>query len=272
MIGDLLEEGFDMARQLLASAVVVALTGSPSALASTRFDGAWPGQIRCSALLVPPRDRGPTSGPLTLTIAQGVAAWDYNTPDRRENVTGKVDEQGRLVLTGSGAWKTQNRGPWSLRFDGVIVGRRYEANGAVLSPDGSTKYRDCTMSLERAPDSSGSTTSNAKAASKSTVSVATPRVQDPGAPATLPARSVSKNPAATPSVASPPAPVAPSGSKAATAPPAREPGRPADVPKGEPNAGDTGTAAKAKEQDGDRQSQTKEKPPPRPPVKSPMDL
>src|SRR5688572_26127248 len=126
----------------LAGALLL-LAGMGSAAAATRES--WTGTYQC----------GPSSGGsaysarITMLIEDGKAQITRESPQIRESMSGRVAADGTLKLEGTGARKEDAAG-WTYRFDGRIDGNRFDARGAMLSPNRSSQLRECSMSLTKA--------------------------------------------------------------------------------------------------------------------------
>lgn len=107
----------------------------------------WTGSYQC----------GPTSGPggssaysspITMLIENGEAHITRESAAIKESLRGQVASDGTVKLEGTGARKEGGTG-WLYRFDGRIDGNRFDARGAMLSPNLTTRLRECSMSLTR---------------------------------------------------------------------------------------------------------------------------
>lgn len=108
----------------------------------------WTGTYRC----------GPSSGEgggaafssrVSMVVESGEAHITRESAAMRENLSGRVAPDGTVKLEGRGARKEGGTG-WLYRFEGRIDGDRFEARGAMLTPNLTTRLRECSISLTRA--------------------------------------------------------------------------------------------------------------------------
>ena len=106
----------------------------------------WTGSYQCGPTV---GDRGNAySSRITMLIENGEARITRESAAIRESLSGRVATDGTVKLEGTGARKEGGTG-WLYRFDGRIDGDRFEARGAMLSPNLTMRLRECSMSLSR---------------------------------------------------------------------------------------------------------------------------
>lgn len=134
-------------RDILLALCIVAST---SFAQTASYNGEWRGKYSCGPAL---HRTGPGVGAfsvnVTLSVGGAQAALAREDATVKEVTEGTVKADGALALQGTGRLKAGNSAPWRTRFDGKFQGSVFSATGVIDSPDGSTKYRECTLVLHR---------------------------------------------------------------------------------------------------------------------------
>jgi hypothetical protein len=123
-------------------AVVLLLAGV--ALPAGAARESWTGSYQCG----PSSAGSGYSSRITMLIEDGEAHITRESAQIKESMSGRVASDGTLKLEGTGARKEGGTG-WLYRFDGRIEANRFEARGAMLSPNMSSRLRECSMSLTK---------------------------------------------------------------------------------------------------------------------------
>jgi hypothetical protein len=190
----------------------------------------WSGTYHCGPRLKDLQPGSAYAAQAKLVLNDGVATITRQSARVRETMTGKVGADGRITLEGGGVM-IDDGGRWRYRFEGRFEGNKFEARGAMLSPTGESKIRECTMTLARTSPavSKAPAADKEPAASPPPVVVSTPppvpsavsKAPEPPAPAT-------HNSEPPPAKAAAPAPDTATRAAAQRSAPA-EPRSPADV-------------------------------------------
>lgn len=129
---------------ILAAALLL-LVGVVSPAAAARES--WTGSYECGPTSSE-SGAGAYSSRITMLIENGEAQITRESPAIKESLSGRVASDGTVKLEGTGARKEGGTG-WLYRFDGRIDGNRFDARGAMISPNLTTRLRECSMSLTR---------------------------------------------------------------------------------------------------------------------------
>ena len=116
----------------------------------------WSGSYQCGPTAS--GGAGGYSSRITMLVENGEARLTRESAAIKESLSGRVAADGTVKLEGTGARKEGGAG-WLYRFDGRIDGDRFEARGAMLSPNLTTRLRECSMSLTRVRSSAAAAAS-----------------------------------------------------------------------------------------------------------------
>ena len=95
-----------------------------------------------------PGERPGYTSPMKLFVKDGVASASRDSGRVRESLSGKVSEDGQVVLEGTGQLK-ESGASWRYRYEGRIAGAKLEATGGMYPPHGGPALRDCSIALTR---------------------------------------------------------------------------------------------------------------------------
>jgi len=149
-------------------ALLLSIVASTSSAQTSSYDGEWQGKYSCGPAL---HRTGPGTAAFSVNVTLRVngtkAAMVREDAAAREITEGMVTADGALGLQGTGRLTAGNSAPWRTRFEGKFQGSAFSATGVIDSTNGATKFRECTLALQRS--------SPAKAAAQIQPSAATDR-------------------------------------------------------------------------------------------------
>ena len=130
-----------IARPALTFALALAAT---SAIASE-----WAGTMSCGELQNAPnaKSKDPFRGNVTLRIIGQHAVLERPWRTGTESLEGDVSKGRPLQLAGLGYFFNNKDGAWKTRATLTQRGQQYDGVAVLESPDGSRKFRDCTITL-----------------------------------------------------------------------------------------------------------------------------
>jgi hypothetical protein len=110
----------------------------------------WSGTYECGPLARDPDGRPGYTSAIKATLDGRKLSISKKSSGLRETMTGVVSDDGRVVLRGTGRWKSRgSHATWQFRFEGEFEGKSFSATGAMLTQSRGTKLRDCSMRLRQ---------------------------------------------------------------------------------------------------------------------------
>lgn len=197
-----------------ASATGIAIAAEPALAAEHRASAheEWSGTYQCGPIAGQAQEWRAYTAAVKLTLNDGTSVVTNTSPRFSETMTGKVADDGTVVLTGTGMSKDKQAQRWRFRFTGKFDGNKFTASGAMLAAKSASELRKCSMALTRV---------SARRASRRAVPAAVAQVDPPSheTPAAAPAAAPlpSRDTVATTAAESAPSDVAATGTEGPSA-------------------------------------------------------